>query len=163
MRSSGKARRGYRQQGQSGLTRTPGTERRSFVGNVAGFSCAALLFPSASRAQSRRVRRIGLALGGDSVGGAVAFRETLRALGYVGGENLAVETSSVPGPDSAADLARMDVELVVVLSLPYALAARAANPAMPLVIVTTPGIVSLVLTHILWGVIVWTGDSEFLF
>jgi len=36
----------------------------------------------------------------------------------------------------------MDLELVVVQALPGALAARAANPAMPLVIVTTPGMIS---------------------
>jgi putative ABC transport system substrate-binding protein len=41
-----------------------------------------------------------------------------------------------------AELVRMDLDLVVVHSLPAALAARAANPAMPLVVVTTPGFVT---------------------
>jgi putative ABC transport system substrate-binding protein len=84
-------------------------------------------------------------LGDDGVGGGAAFRETLRALGWVEGQNLYIEAR---GPRegataaSAADLARMDLELLVVQSLAGALVARAANPAMPLVIVTTPGMVS---------------------
>jgi putative ABC transport system substrate-binding protein len=112
------------------------------VQSLAGLGCATLLVPSASRAQNPRVRRIGLVIGDDPDGGAVAFRETLRALGYVEGQNLYIEARENAPADSAADLARMDLELVVAQALPYALAARAANPAMPLVFVTTPGIVS---------------------
>ena len=122
--------------------KSSGIRRRSFVESLAGVGCATLTLSSASRAQSPRVRRIGLSLGEDPEGGGAAFGETLRALGYVEGDNLVIKTSSVPGPNSAADLARMDVELVVVQALPYGLTARAANPDMPLVIVTTPGIVS---------------------
>lgn len=142
MRSSGK-NSGHQQQGRSVLTQPLGIRRRSFVGSLASFGCAMLIGPPAYQAQSPRVRRIGLSLGDDPAdAGRVAFRETLRALGYVEGQNLVIETSSVSGSDSAADLARRDVELLVVQSLPHALKARAANPAMPLVIVTTPGIVS---------------------
>jgi putative ABC transport system substrate-binding protein len=142
MRSSGEDSHGYQEEGHSSFTRRLGIRRRSFVESLVGFGCAMLIGPSASRAQSPRVRRVGLSLGEDPEGGGAAFRETLRALGYVEGQNLVIKTSSVAGSGSAADLARMDVELVVVQALPYALTARAANPAMPLVIVTTPGIVS---------------------
>jgi putative ABC transport system substrate-binding protein len=115
------------------------------VASLAVSGCAIL--PSANGQQRSRVRRIGLALGDDPEGGGAAFRETLRALGYVEGQNLAIEareglrSSSSSGTNAAADLARMDLELVVVQALPGVLTARAANPAMPLVIVTTPGIV----------------------
>jgi len=112
------------------------------VQSLAGFGCETLLLPPTNWAQNRRVRRIGLVLGNDGVGGGVAFRETLRTLGYVEGQNLYIEARENATADSAADVARMDLELVVVQTLPGALAARAANPAMPLVIVTTPGIVS---------------------
>ena len=142
MRSSGKRNRGHQQLAHSGLRRIPGTKRRSFVRSLAGFGCAALLFPPASRAQNPRVRRIGLVIGDDPDGGGVAFRETLRALGYAEGQNLYIQARENAPADSATELARMDLELVVAQALPYALAARAANPAMPLVIVTTPGIVS---------------------
>jgi putative ABC transport system substrate-binding protein len=100
----------------------------------------------ANQRQPDRVRRIGLLLGDDPEGGAAAFRETLRGLGYIEGENLAIEMRQTPSPrpgiNPAADLARMDLQLIVAHSLPGALAVRATNPAMPLVIVTTPGFVS---------------------
>lgn len=142
MRSSGKDSHGYQQQGHSGLTRTLGIKRRSFVQSLAGFGCATLLLPSASWAQNPRVRRIGLVLGDDGVGGGAAFRETLRALGYVEGQNLYIEARERAPADSTAGLARMDLELVVAQALTHALTVRAANPAMPLVIVTGPGIIS---------------------
>jgi putative ABC transport system substrate-binding protein len=100
----------------------------------------------ANQAQRPRVHRIGLAFGDDPEGGVAAFREALRELGYVEGQNLAIEARDTlrapPGTNAAADLVRMDLELVIVHTLPMALAARAANPAMPLVIVTTPGLTS---------------------
>jgi putative ABC transport system substrate-binding protein len=92
------------------------------------------------------VHRIGLAFGDDSEGGIAAFKETLRELGYVEGQNLVIEARDVlrapAGTNVAADLARMDLELVVAHALPSALAVRAATPGMPLVIVTTPGLVT---------------------
>jgi putative ABC transport system substrate-binding protein len=112
------------------------------MGSLAGLGWATLILPSANRAQNPRVPRIGLALGEDGVGGGAAFRETLRALGYVEGQNLFIEAREPASSDATAELARMDLKLVVVQALTHALAARAANPAMPLVIVTTPGMVS---------------------
>jgi len=116
------------------------------VRSLAGFGCTTLLLPSASRAQNPRVRRIGLGLGDDGVGGGAAFRETLREWGWVEGQNLYIEAReglhTPSGTNAPADLARMDLELLVIQSLAGALVARAANPAMPLVIVTTPGMVS---------------------
>ena len=124
-------------QGCCGLTPRPGVSRRSFAIGLATLGCAIPIVRS-SNGQSARIRRIGLALGDDPENGA-AFRETLRELGFIEGQNLVIEARS---PSGAADLARMDLELVVVQNLPAALAARAANPAMPLVIVTGPGLVS---------------------
>jgi putative ABC transport system substrate-binding protein len=104
------------------------------------------VIPSAQQAQSDRVRRIGLVVGDDPEGGEAAFRETLRNQGYIEGKNLLIEARyslrSSSGTGVAADLVNMDLELVVVHSLPSALVAQKANPSMPLVIVTTPGIVS---------------------
>ncbi len=124
----------------------PGVTRRYFVIRLAAFGCVLPIVPFANQAQRPRVRRIGLAFGDDPEGGVAAFRETLRELGYVEGQNLVIEARDAlrapPGTNAVADLARMDLELVVVPALPAALAARAANPAMPLVIVTTPGLIS---------------------
>jgi putative ABC transport system substrate-binding protein len=120
--------------------------RRSFVAQIAAFGGATSLHPVPDRQQDRRVRRIGLAFGDDPEGGVAAFREELRQRGYRDGENLRIDARdamrAAPGTNVAADLVRTDLELVVVHSLPLALAARAANPAMPLVVVTTPGFVS---------------------
>ena len=121
-----------------GPARIAGVTRRSFAIGLATLGGAIPIVPSAN-GQSARVRRIGLALGDDTEGGGAAFRETLRELGYIEGQNLIIEAR---GTNGAAGLARMDLELVVVQALPTALAARGANPAMPLVIVTGPGLVS---------------------
>ena len=138
MRFCGDRTQRRQHEGYSRLTRTPGVSRRSFAIGLAALGCAIPMVPSANGAQSASIRRIGLALGDDTEGGGAAFRETLRKLGYIEGQNLVIEGSST----NAADLARMNLELVVVQALPTALAARAANPAMPLVIVTGPGLVS---------------------
>jgi ABC-type uncharacterized transport system substrate-binding protein len=42
----------------------------------------------------------------------------------------------------AAELAQMDLALIVAAALPFALAVRKANPSMPMVIATCPGMVS---------------------
>src|SRR5438046_1969459 len=123
-----------------------GVTRRSFVMRLAAFGWAIPIGRFGNQAQRPRVRRIGLAFGDDPEGGVAAFKETLRELGYIEGLNLIIEARdslrSPSGANPAADMARMDLELVVVHALPLALAARAANPAMPLVIVTTPGFTS---------------------
>ena len=126
------------QEGYCGLTRIPGMSRRSFAIGVATLGGAIPIVPSAN-GQNVRVRRIGAALGDDTEGGGAAFRETLRELGYVEGQNIVIEER---GTNAVADLARMDIEMLVVVALPVALAARAANSAMPLVIVTGAGLVS---------------------
>ena len=127
MRSSRRGARGHQQQAHSEVTRTLVSRRRSFLGDLAGFGCATLLLPSASRAQNCRIRRIGLVLGDDGMGGGPAFRDTLRTLGYVEGENIFIEARERARADSTAELSRMDLELVVAQALTHALAVRAAK------------------------------------
>ena len=85
----------------------PGVTRRYFVIRLAAFGCVLPIVPFANQAQRPRVRRIGLAFGDDPEGGVAAFIETLRALGYVEGQNLVIEardTQRAPpgtGPASA--------------------------------------------------------------
>jgi hypothetical protein len=80
------------------------------------------------------IRRIGF-LAGEGPWIA-AFRDELRRLDYVDGENLIVETGVIANTLSdvaaqAAELACMDLELIVTAGLPPALEVRKANPAMP--------------------------------
>src|SRR5260370_33374684 len=106
--------------------RTPGVRRGCLTIEIAARGCAISIVPSANGAQSARIRRIGLALGDDTEGGGAAFRETLRELNHVEGQNLVIEAR---GTNAVADLARMDLELVVVQS-PWA--RQPAIPTMPL-------------------------------
>ena len=117
--------------------------RRSFVSRLGMFCCA---LPLTARGQQERVRRIGF------LSGAVptlikAFEDELRALGWVEGKNLLIERR-ISRPNSsdlsvqAAELAGMDLELILAGALPQALEVRKNNPTMPMVIVTCPGMVS---------------------
>lgn len=74
-----------------------------------------------------------------------AFREELGRLGYIEGVNLILEMRVSSGGEvqaQAVELAGMELDLVVAAALPQALAVRAANPAMPMVVGTAPGLVT---------------------
>ena len=76
-----------------------------------------------------------------------AFRQELSALGYTEGKNIIIETRlSRPNTSEstamAAELTQMNLALIVAGSLPSALEVRNADPAMPMVIATCPGMVS---------------------
>jgi putative ABC transport system substrate-binding protein len=120
--------------------------RRSFIGLLGGFGSALPLRALSQQIDPVRVRRIGF-LPGSEVSLRTAFEGELQRLGYMDGGNLVVETR-VSRPNTsdlsahAAELAHMDVELIAVASLPVALEVRKANPAMPMVITTCPGMIS---------------------
>lgn len=120
--------------------------RRSFVSRLGLFCCALPLRARAQQVRPRRLRRIGFLCGAVPTL-ITAFEEEMRRLGYLDGENLVVE-KRISRPNSsdlvahAAELAHMDLELIVAAALPQALEVRKNNPAMPMVIATCPGIVS---------------------
>jgi putative ABC transport system substrate-binding protein len=111
-------------------------KRRAFI---AGLASAA--WPLAARAQSALRRfRIGL-LDTSARRGNVnffAFEQTLRARGYVEGQNLSFEYRSADGrndsfPALAAELASLNVDAIVTRGTPAALAAKAATATIPVV------------------------------
>lgn len=120
--------------------------RRAFVATVGLAGCAVPLAACARHVRPRRVRRIGF-LSGAVPSLIAAFEAEMRRLGHVEGENLLLERR-IARPntsDTAAhadELGRMDLELIVAAALPQALEVRRANPAMPMVIATCPGMVS---------------------
>lgn len=120
--------------------------RRSFISRLGLFCCTLPLGTLGQEVRQSRVRRIGFLIG-SAPSLIKAFEEELQRLGYVDGKNLVIEkrvsranTADLVG--QAAELARMDLDLVLAAALPQALEMRKANPSMPMVIATCPGMVS---------------------
>lgn len=122
--------------------------RRAFVRDLALLPCGIPLLASClHQTRPARVRRIGFMIGSGYLPLEAAFKDELRGLGYIQGANLVIEPgSSRPSTaevtDLAMELGHMNLELVVAGALPFALAMRSANPAMPMVIATCPGMIS---------------------
>src|SRR5215217_9344300 len=99
--------------------------RRSFVRHLGLFCCALPLTARSLQVPPRRIRRIGF-LSGAVPTLITAFEEELRRLGHVDGQNLVIE-KRISRPNTsdtathAAELARMDLDLVVAAALPQAL------------------------------------------
>jgi len=120
--------------------------RRKFLADIARCTAAlALVGWSAVRAQLR-LPRIGF-MSGAEPSLIAAFEDEIRKLGYTPGKNIQLELriarrNTNDTATHAAELGAMDLDFVVVAALPQALAMRQANPRMPMMIITCPGIVS---------------------
>jgi ABC-type uncharacterized transport system substrate-binding protein len=108
--------------------------RRRFL----AISCALLAGPHVSQAQqASKVARIGI-LGGTRTDFRAAFREALLDHGYVDGRNVVIEERSAQGdnrrfPTLATELLSGNVDIIVAVSTPAALAAKAATDSIPIV------------------------------
>src|SRR5437016_6275201 len=118
-------------------------DRRSFVGMLGGV----LSLPAIARqAASHRAKRLGVIVGSEPSLFA-AFDASLRQLGWVPGENVIVElrktrANTADSATYAAELARLNLDVVLVGSLPPAIEMRKAKPDQAMVIATCPGLVS---------------------
>src|SRR5574341_914629 len=113
------------------------------------FSLIATVLPGplAQAQQGARIPRIGYLAGfGDAnnPGPYVdAFRQALRDLGYAEGKNINIEYRSADGKGAAREaqlaeeLVRLNVDLIVVTSLPAIRAAKKATKTMPVVMITS--------------------------
>jgi putative ABC transport system substrate-binding protein len=101
--------------------------------------------PVAAAAQPPgKIPRIGIVLPGSPEAPLArevygAFRQGLRDLGYVEGQNIAVEERWAQGrverfPDLVAELVRLKVDLIVAPNTPTALAAKQATSTIPIVV-----------------------------
>jgi putative tryptophan/tyrosine transport system substrate-binding protein len=96
--------------------------------------------PRASHAQTAaRPHKVGILALGTASGNAAdvqAFRERMVQLGYVEGRNLVLESRYGRGealPALAADLVRLQMDVIVTITTPAAQAAKAATASIPIV------------------------------
>jgi putative ABC transport system substrate-binding protein len=118
------------------------TNRRVFIGTLAGCLLVAPLVVWAQQPAGRvhRIRFLGNttpALEANLVG---PFREGLRELGYVEGQNIVIEYRWVEGkyeraPTLLAELLARNVEVIVTAGTPASLAAQKATMSIPVVVV----------------------------
>jgi putative ABC transport system substrate-binding protein len=121
------------------------TMTRHLIGLLVTFALAILVAPLAAQAQSpAKVPRIGwLSLGSPSSGPTPlsdAFRQGLRELSWVEGHNIAMEFRYAEGqpdrlPDLAAELVRLNVDVIMAGNPLTARAAKQATSELPIVIV----------------------------
>jgi putative ABC transport system substrate-binding protein len=115
-------------------------KRRTFITLLGG--AAAVGWPLAARAQQpARVPRIGfLHYGSPGPSPEVdAFRQGLRELGYIEGQNLTIEYRFASGrverlPELAAELVNLKPDVIVTPTTPASLAAKQATGTIPIVI-----------------------------
>lgn len=121
--------------------------RRRFLKQVSLLSLAPYFLFCNGISTKDTVPRIGFFLGAGYPEMDSAFTEELRKLGFIEGQNITIERrfskpNSSDGIAMAAELAQMDLALIVVAALPFAMEIRKNNPKMPMVIATCPGMVS---------------------
>jgi ABC-type uncharacterized transport system substrate-binding protein len=126
--------------------------RRAFL---AGSGAVLLAAPLTAQAQqAAKVYRIGFLSGGSAAASkpfAEQFRQGLRELGYVEGQNLIIEYRWAEGqldrlPQLARDLARIAPDLIVAWASQSAIAAHNATTSIPIVMVNVGDPVYLGLT-----------------
>jgi|SRR5262245_1604772 len=115
--------------------------RRELVALLGGAAASSVVRPRAARAQAGKVWRIGMLETTSAQLNAAnldAFRQGLRQLGYVEGQNLAIDYRSADGrldriPELASQLVRGKVDVIVTRGTPSARAAKNATATIPIV------------------------------
>ena len=119
----------------------------SAIGWIVTLTLSLLVAPLAAEAQPvAKVYRLGILLGTTAAitTGSInleVFRQGLRELGWVEGQNIALEYRGAEGryerfPDLAAALVRLPVDVLVATITPAALAAQHATSTIPIVMVS---------------------------
>jgi ABC-type uncharacterized transport system substrate-binding protein len=116
-------------------------KRREFLTLLGG---AAATWPLAARAQQQgRIPRIGII---DDTPMWDAFRQGLRDLGYLEGQNIAFEYRRADGAperlaEAATDLARRPVDVIATFGTAPSIAAKAATTTIPIVMIAVGDVV----------------------
>jgi putative tryptophan/tyrosine transport system substrate-binding protein len=115
--------------------------RRKFISLLGGALASSIGLPLAARAQQpKKIPRIGLLLHlspGESME-LDAFRQGLRELGYIEGQNIVIDYRFASGqverlPELAAELVRLKPDVIVTTTTPASVAAKQATTAIPIV------------------------------
>ena len=124
-------------------------KEREFITLLGG---AAVAWPVTARAQqAARIPRIGYLSPGSASGGFQgrdeAFRQALRDLGYVESSTIAIQYRFAEGrfdrlPELAAELVRLNVDIIVAVVTQASLAAKDATNSIPIVMVAVSDPVS---------------------
>jgi len=115
--------------------------RKKFIGLTLGALLFALCF-SAEAQQAKKIHRIGyLSFGLGIQPREEAFRQGLRELGYVDGQNIVIEWRFAKGkaallPELATELVRLNVDVIVASATQAILAAKQATTTIPIVFPT---------------------------
>ena len=120
--------------------------RRSFTALATG-SVAAATAGCVHQPAPKPFARVGFLIGTGFEGLSSAFRRELDRLGYREGKNLVLEArlsrpNTRDGALQAAELAGLDLNVIVAGALPYALELKRLGTQTPVVIATGPGLVS---------------------
>jgi len=114
---------------------------RNMVGLIVLLTLGVLMAPRATHAQpSAKMPRIGYLALRALAAEDEAFKQGLRDLGWIEGKNIAIEYRWAAGqverlPALAAELVRLQVDLIVVRSTAVVQAAKDATPSIPIVMV----------------------------
>src|SRR5262249_2181185 len=133
--------------GQSNSMRV-GTNQQA-IGNsnrlkILGFTLCAMLLVlclPAEAQQPKKIPRLGMLVSGtfsSNESQINAFRQGLRELGYLEGQNIVIEYRYAEGktdrfPDLAGELIRLKVDVIVTASTPPVLAAKRTSNTIPIV------------------------------
>src|SRR5262249_39890767 len=115
----------------------PVVDRRAFI-SVVGGSILAAPFPAGAQ-QMGKISRVGVI----AVGEPQLLRQSLREVGYVEGQNLTIEWRDSEGKlerfdNLAAELVRLNVDVLVASNPSATIAAKKATASIPIVMVHTP-------------------------
>ena len=113
-----------------------GMRRRKFITLIGG---AAALLPLAAYAQQGKVPTLGILVLGDREPFFSTFEEGLRRLGYISGKSIQIEFRSAEGQSSrltplAAELVGLNVDILIGLQTPAAMALKQSSNTIPIII-----------------------------
>ena len=121
--------------------------RRIVIRRLLGSAAAFAAWRAGHATDRKRPPRIGFITGAGFPELEAAFTDELRKLGVIEGHDVIIERrftrpDTMDNQTMPAELAGLDLAFIVVSALPLALTVRAANPRMPMIIGTCPGMVS---------------------